>query len=192
MHQPVDSERHLSGNGMSSGAGSRNQPAEAPGIGGATAHGTMPERDERSGAGGGDSARRSGGADATARPKGNTSRTASKTTGLQDAVESVGSYIVRNPLIATAAAFTIGAAVVMAVKSARRTDDRLDRRAMRMARNVEKDLSREIRSLRRGNFADGVDAISNSVGQALSKIDMAPVMEQARQIVDAARARIGK
>lgn len=103
---------------------------------------------------------------------------------------SVIGYIEKNPLIATAAALAVGAAVVMIVKSRTAANNTLDRRAMRVARGMERTFAKEMRAIRNSDLGAQVGQFGQSIGQALGKVDLSALAEMGRNYAEAARAKI--
>lgn len=103
---------------------------------------------------------------------------------------SVVGYIEKNPLVATAAALAVGAAVVMVIRSRQVANNGLDRRAMRVARSMERTFAKEMRALRNSDLGVRAGQIGQSVGDAVGKIDLAALVDLGRNYVEAARNRI--
>lgn len=103
---------------------------------------------------------------------------------------SVVGYIEKNPLVATAAALAVGAAVVMVIRSRQVANNGLDRRAMRVARSMERTFAKEMRALRNSDLGVRAGQIGQSVGDAVGKVDLAALVDLGRNYVEAARNRI--
>ncbi len=103
---------------------------------------------------------------------------------------SVVTFVERNPVLATAAAFTVGAAIVMALRSRSAANNRLDRKIGRTARAVERSMSRELRAIRESELANRVGAAGGSVASALSSIDLKPFANQALEYLEAMRNKL--
>ncbi len=99
-------------------------------------------------------------------------------------------FIQKNPLLASAAALALGAAIVMAVRSRSAANNTFDRRAMRAARSMEKTIAREFRAARGSNIADQLGKIGESLGSAVGNVDLQKLMDAGRGYVEAARNRI--
>jgi len=106
--------------------------------------------------------------------------------------QAVIGFVQRNPLLASGAALAVGAAVVMLVNSRRVDSSRIDRRAMRAARSMERTFAKEMRALRHSDVADRVGRFGASLGDAFSRIDLAPLAERGRLYLEAARHRLGR
>lgn len=106
--------------------------------------------------------------------------------------QSVLGFVLRNPLLASGAALAVGAAAVMFVSSRRVDSNRIDRRAMRAARSMERTFAKEMRALRHSDAADRVGRFGASIGDAFSRIDLAPLAERGRLYLEAARHRLGR
>lgn len=106
--------------------------------------------------------------------------------------QSLIGFVQRNPLLASGAALAVGAAAVMLVNSRRVDSSRLDRRAMRAARSMERTFAKEMRALRRSDVADRFGRFGASLGDAFSRIDLAPLAERGRLYLEAARDRLGR
>ncbi|MGE0513205.1 MAG: hypothetical protein AB7E81_06325 [Hyphomicrobiaceae bacterium] len=105
--------------------------------------------------------------------------------------EAVVGFIERNPVLAAGAALTVGAAVAMAVHSRRTSNNRIDKRIERAARSMDRAFSREMKALRRSDVADRLGQFGSSLGDAFSRVDLAPLAERGRHYLDVARRRIG-
>lgn len=106
--------------------------------------------------------------------------------------QSVLDFIQAHPVVAAGAALAVGAAVVMVVNSRRGDSSRLDRRAMRAARDIERSFAREMRNLRHSDFADRLGRVGNSFGDAFSRIDLSPLADLGKSYLEAARSRLGR
>lgn len=106
--------------------------------------------------------------------------------------QSLIGFVQRNPLLASGAALAVGAAAVLLVNSRRVDSSRLDRRAMRAARSMERTFAKEMRALRRSDVADRMGRFGASLGDAFSRIDLAPLAERGRLYLEAARDRLGR
>lgn len=109
---------------------------------------------------------------------------------------SVGNQVItfveQHPVVAAGAALAVGAAIVMLVNSRRTDRGRLDRRAMQVARNMERSFSREMKALRQSDFADRLGQVGSSFGDAMSRIDLAPLAELGKSYIEAAKAKLGR
>lgn len=103
---------------------------------------------------------------------------------------TVVTFVERNPVLATAAAFTVGAAIVMALRSRSAANNRLDRKIGRTARAVERSMSRELRAIRESELANRVGAAGGSVASALSSIDLKPFANQALEYLESMRNKL--
>jgi len=106
--------------------------------------------------------------------------------------QSVMNFVQQYPVVASGAALAVGAAVVMAVNARRSDGRRLERRAMRAARSMERTFGREMRALRRSDMADSVGRFGSSLGDAFSRIDLAPLAERGRLYLEAVRNRLNR
>jgi hypothetical protein len=105
--------------------------------------------------------------------------------------QAVVGFIERNPVVAAGAALAVGAAVAMAVHSRKTSNNRIEKRIARAARSMDRTFSREIKALRRSDVADRLSQFGSSLGDAFSRVDLAPLAERGRQYLDVARRRIG-
>jgi hypothetical protein len=103
---------------------------------------------------------------------------------------SVLKFVQEHPVVAAGGAFVVGAAVVMMVQSRRAQAGRLDRRISRLARNMDRSLSREMRNLRNSEFAERAGRFGSSLGDALSRIDLAPIAERGHAYLEAIASRM--
>ena len=106
-------------------------------------------------------------------------------------VSTVTRYVQENPIIAATAAFTVGAAIVMAMRTPARSPRTLDRRAAKAVRSIEDSFNREMRALRSVDVSSRLDQLGSAVGGALGKVDLAAIGEQAKDLIAVARKRIG-
>ncbi|MGE0699822.1 MAG: hypothetical protein AB7O57_12060 [Hyphomicrobiaceae bacterium] len=118
--------------------------------------------------------------------------------GVVDTAKTMGTrtlvFIERHPLVAAGAALAVGAAIAMAMhaRSQRRLDSRLDRQAARAMKSMDRSFRREMRSLRHSDFADNLSRFGNSLGEAFSRFDLAPLAERGRDYLEAARRRMAR
>jgi hypothetical protein len=105
--------------------------------------------------------------------------------------DAVVGFVERNPVIAAGAALAVGAAVVMAVQSRRATSNRVDRRVQRAVRSMDRTFTREMKALRHSEMADRLGRFGHSLGDAFSRVDLAPLAERGRAYLDEARRRFG-
>lgn len=106
--------------------------------------------------------------------------------------QSVVGFIEKNPVVAAGAALAVGAAFAMAVQSRRTANSsRIDRRVQRAVRSMDRTFAREMKALRQSDMADRLGHFGTSLGDAFSRIDLAPLAERGRLYLDAARRRLG-
>ena len=115
-----------------------------------------------------------------------------KISGASSVGQAVVGFVQRNPLLASGAALRVRAAVVVLVDSRRARSNRVDRRAMRAARSIERTFAKEMRALRQSDAADRMGRFGTSLGDAFSRIDLAPLAERGRLYLEAARNRLGR
>ena len=110
--------------------------------------------------------------------------------GTKSTPQTVLDFIQENPVVAAGGAFAVGCAVAMIVRSQKAQAGRLDRRVARLARNMDRRFSREMRNLRTSDFAERAGRFGNSLGDALSRIDLAPLAERGHAYLDAIASRV--
>lgn len=106
--------------------------------------------------------------------------------------QSVLDFVQAHPVVAAGAALALGAAVVMVVNARRVDSGRLDRRALRAMRGMERSFSREMRALRHSDVADRLGRVGGSFGDAFSRIDLTPLTDLGKTYLEAARNRLGR
>ncbi|MEZ5857235.1 MAG: hypothetical protein R3D67_21805 [Hyphomicrobiaceae bacterium] len=104
---------------------------------------------------------------------------------------SVAKFVEQNPLLAAAGTVTIGAALVLAARSRATAPPRIDQRARRAVRSLEKSFNREMRALRNTDVSTRMEQFGSAVGGALGQVDLASLSNQARDLLAAARKRVG-
>jgi hypothetical protein len=109
---------------------------------------------------------------------------------VQSAPQSVLTFIQEHPVVAAGGALAAGAAIAMLVHSRQAQANRLDRRLMRRARDMERKLSREVRALRHIDLADRASHMTSSLGDALSRVDFNALTERGQAYFDTLRNRI--
>lgn len=110
--------------------------------------------------------------------------------GSQSAAQSVLTFVQEHPVVAAGGALAAGAAIAMLVHSRRVQANRLDRRLMRGARDMERKFAREVRALRNSDFADRAGRMTSSLGDVLSRVDFNGLADRGQSYLDALRNRM--
>ncbi|MDX2156545.1 MAG: hypothetical protein SFW09_08540 [Hyphomicrobiaceae bacterium] len=98
--------------------------------------------------------------------------------------EEVGRYVKEYPLLAVAGATTVGLAVALALMPSRRIGRRYDSKPVKVVRDLERRITREMRSLRN---SDTADQISSGVSRVLSSIDIPALIAGSQSYIDGLR-----
>lgn len=93
-------------------------------------------------------------------------------------------------MVAAGGALAAGAAIAMIVHSRRAQASRLDRRLMRNARQMERSIAHEFRKLRNSDLADRASRLTNSLGDALSRVDFNALSDRGQAYLASLRSRL--
>jgi hypothetical protein len=97
----------------------------------------------------------------------------------------ISGFVSEYPVLAIGAALTFGLGMALALQPRRR--ERFDRRAVRVARDFERKLTREVRNL---GHSETAERISSGIGGVLSKVDLSALMSQGQAYLDTLRRRV--
>jgi hypothetical protein len=71
------------------------------------------------------------------------------------------------------------------------TSRRIDRRFDRAQRSLQRTFAREMKAIRAADVSGGIDRFADGLGNALGRVDLARLTEQAGDLLAAARKRAG-
>ncbi|MBS0243009.1 MAG: hypothetical protein JSS20_12595 [Proteobacteria bacterium] len=106
------------------------------------------------------------------------------------ATDKVVAFVEQNPVLSAAAALAVGAAVAMAV-GRRRQPERIDRQLGRAAKAMQRSFEREMKAVRKSDLGGRIGRMTNSFGDALSNVDLSPLVDQGKAYLEAMRRRVG-